>query len=308
MPFARPTWPNGARCAVTLTFDNFGESLDLLHHGHAGGALADGVYAPRRGVERVLDLLDRHGIPGTFFVEGWNARKYAALLREVAARGHEVGAHGWMHEQWDKLAPAKERDLIARTTDAIGDVLGRPPRGWRSPGGLITTATLGFLKDAGYQYDSSFSDDDVPYRIGVSPDRPGDELVELPWTWPLDDAPFYGNSRVIHRPSDVVAMWREEFDAALELTGYFGLVCHPRFTGRPSRILAFDKLVSYVEKAGDVWFARCGEVAAHVAEQSSTPRHAAPAVRSPDDYLVPMSCPSSTPVRTSWRSSQPGLS
>src|SRR5437870_11986367 len=80
MPFERPIWPDGARCAVTLTFDNFGESLDLLRFGHAGGASADGVYAPRRGVARVLDLLERHHIPGTFFIEGWNARKYASLV------------------------------------------------------------------------------------------------------------------------------------------------------------------------------------------------------------------------------------
>ncbi len=75
MPFERPSLPDDARCVVTLTFDNFGESFDLLRYGHAGGASADGVYAPRRGVERVLDLLARHEIPATFFVEGWNARK-----------------------------------------------------------------------------------------------------------------------------------------------------------------------------------------------------------------------------------------
>jgi peptidoglycan/xylan/chitin deacetylase (PgdA/CDA1 family) len=278
MPFERPTWPGGARCAVTLTFDNFGESLDLLHHGHAGGALADGVYAPRRGVERVLDLLDRHGIPGTFFVEGWNARKYAALLREVAARGHEVGAHGWMHEQWDKLAPDEERDLIARATDAIADVLGRPPRGWRSPGGLITTSTLALLKDAGYQYDSSFSDDDVPYLVAVSADRPNDELVELPWTWPLDDAPFYGNGRGIRPPREVIAAWQDEYDAALELTGFFSAVCHPRFTGRPSRVIAFETLVRHVEASGAAWFARCEEVARWAGGQPWAPRYAAPAI------------------------------
>ena len=62
MTFERPQWPNDARCVVTLTFDNFGESFDLLRYGHAGGANADGVYAPRRGIERVLDLLERHGI------------------------------------------------------------------------------------------------------------------------------------------------------------------------------------------------------------------------------------------------------
>src|SRR3954453_13595136 len=96
MVFTRPGWPNGARCAVSLSFDNFGEAFDLLRYGHAGGALADGVYATRRGIERVLDLLDRYRIPATFFLEGWNVRKYAPFAREIAKRGHEVAAHGWM--------------------------------------------------------------------------------------------------------------------------------------------------------------------------------------------------------------------
>ena len=44
-----------------------------------------------------------------------------------------VGAHGWMHESWDRLRPDEERDLIARATGAIGDALGQAPRGWHSP-------------------------------------------------------------------------------------------------------------------------------------------------------------------------------
>src|SRR5262245_33833861 len=215
MPYERPVWPNGARCAVTLTFDNFGESLDLLRYGHAGGALADGVYAPRRGVERVLDVLERRRAPATFFVEGWNARKYAPLAREIAERGHEVAAHGWMHETWDKLPPERERDLVRRTTETLGEVLGRALRGWRSPGGLTTTGTLALLHDAGYGYDSSFADDDVPYLLQVAADRPGDEIVELPWTWPLDDAVYYAHGGTIRRPSEVLRLWTQEFDAAL---------------------------------------------------------------------------------------------
>ena len=172
MPLDRPTWPNGARCAVMLTFDNFGESFDLLRHGHAGGALADGVYAPRRGVPRVLDLLDQHEIPATFFVEGWNARRYSDLLREVAARGHEVGAHGWMHEQWNALEPENERDLIGRATEAITEAIGTTPRGWRAPSGLTTVETLQLIHAAGYDWDSSFGDEDLPYRM-AGRRRPG---------------------------------------------------------------------------------------------------------------------------------------
>lgn len=277
MPFERMTWPNGARCAVALTFDNFGESLDLLKFGHAGGALADGVYAPRRGVERILDILDRHGIPGTFFVEGWNARKYAYLLRNVAERGHEVGAHGWMHETWDKLEPKQEQALIARTTDALAAVLGRVPRGWRSPGGLTTTATLPLLLDAGYRYDSSFGDEDVPYHMAVTADRPRDAIVELPWTWQLDDAVFYGhNSARISSAETVLGLWKEEFDAAYAMTGFYMPVCHPRFSGRPARAITLDRLVAYIRQHDGVWFARCEEIADHVRGLAITPRYQAP--------------------------------
>ena len=285
MPFPRPAWPGGAACAVTLTFDNFGESLDLLRYGHAGGALADGVYAPRRGVERVLDLLDRHRVAGTFFVEGWNAARYPTLLREIVARGHEVGAHGWMHESWDKLRPDEERELIARTTGTLGDLLGQAPRGWRSPGGLITPATLALLKDAGYRYDSSFADEDIPYRLAVAANRPDDELIELPWTWALDDAPFYGHPNPMRRPSDLIAIWQDEFDAALALTGFFMVVCHPRFSGRPARAIALDRLVEHAEAAGSIWFARCEEVAEHARGQASTPRYAAPEVAGERPFL-----------------------
>lgn len=275
MPFERPTWPDGARCAVTLTFDNFGESYDLLRYGHAGGANADGVYAPRRGVERVLDLLARHQIPATFFLEGWNVRKYASLAREIIAAGHEVAAHGWMHEQWNTLDLAREQDLIARATETIGEVTGQAPRGWRSPAGLTTTSTLRLLHEAGYQYDSSFGDDDVPYLIRISHDSQA-EIVELPWSWPLDDAPFYAFPGTIRRPSDVVQLWIDEFDAALEMTGTFMLVCHPRYAGRPARIKALDRLIQHIKSHDGIWFARCEEVAASTRAWDKAPHYPAP--------------------------------
>lgn len=270
MPLERPIWPGGAECAVTLTFDNFGESYDLLRHGYAGGASADGVYAPRRGVERVLDLLERYGVPGTFFLEGWNARKYASLAREIEARGHEVGAHGWMHERWNELAPEVERDLIRRTTETLGEALGHMPRGWRAPGALLTPRTLEFLVDAGYQYDASFGDDDIPYLIQVGPGR-SEELVELPMEWQLDDAVYYAHPGTIRRAGEVAQLWIEEFDAYKTHAGYFMLVCHPRYSGRPARIEALERLIHHIAGLPGIWFARCHEVADVARDASWTP-------------------------------------
>ena len=269
--------PDDARCVVTLTFDNFGESYDLLRYGHAGGANADGVYSPRRGVERVLDLLDRHDISATFFVEGWNARKYRDLAREVVDRGHEIAGHGWMHERWNELDRQTERDLIQRTTEAISDAIGDSPAGWRAPSGLTTPWTVEQLKAAGCDYDSSFGDDDAPYWLRVSADE-DEEIMELPWTWTLDDAAYYAYPGTIRQPSKVTELWIEEFDAAYAMTGYFMLVCHPRYAGRPSRILALERLIAHIKSHDGVWFARCDELAAHAAKASTTPHH--PAIES----------------------------
>jgi peptidoglycan-N-acetylglucosamine deacetylase len=271
----RPDWPDGATCAVALTFDNFGESYDLLRYGHAGGANADGVYAPRRGIPRVLDLLEKHDVPATFFLEGWNVRKYPDLAREIVARGHEIAGHGWMHEDWNELQPERERDLVKRTTETIAEVTGQAPRGWRAPGGLTTVDTMAVLHDNGYIYDSSFGDDDIPYWLGVAPDR-SEEIIEMPLSWTLDDAPYYAYPGTIRHPNDVIDLWIDEFHAALEMTGFFMAVCHPRFAGRPTRIRALDRLIEHIKGHGDIWFGRCEDVAGVARDSDATPHYPAP--------------------------------
>lgn len=272
----RPSWPEGKSCAVTLTFDNFGEAFDLLRYGHAGGANADGVYAPRRGVERVMDLLERYGLRGTFFLEGWNVRKYAGLAREIHARGHEIAAHGWMHERWSELDLETERDLIRRTTETIAEVVGKQPRGWRSPSGLTTRSTLRLLHDAGYRYDSSMGDEDVPYEMEVEAGDADRTLIELPWSWPLDDAAYFAYPGAIRKSADVADIFIEEYDAAKRLTGNYMLVCHPRFIGRPARILALERVIDHIVSSGDAWVARCDEVADHARQSNSLPHYEAP--------------------------------
>ena len=121
--------------------------------------------------------------------------------------------------------------------------------------------------------------------VAVAADRPDDELIELPWTWALDDAPFYAHANPMRRPGDLIAMWQDEFDAALALTGFFMVVCHPRFSGRPARAIALDRLVAHAEAAGSIWFARCEEVAEYARGQTTTPRYAAPEVAGERPFL-----------------------
>lgn len=262
---------------VSLTFDNFGEAYDLLRFGHAGGAFADGVYAVRRGIPRVLSMLERHDLRATFFVEGWGASKYPELLKAIAEAGHEIGAHGWLHEQWDELDRQEERELIKRTTGTIGDIVGTPPVGWRSPWGKTTPYTLTFLADEGYLYDSSFVDDDVPYRLAVAQDDTR-TLIELPFSQMLNDTPFYNYPGTLHTPDEAMGKWWSELEGLADSSGFAVITSHPRFSGRAARIRAFEDLISRLLRGdlGDVRILRCDEVAAKYARTDDLPHYGAP--------------------------------
>jgi peptidoglycan/xylan/chitin deacetylase (PgdA/CDA1 family) len=131
----------------------------------------------------------------------------------------------------------------------------------------MTPNTLVNLQEFGYQYDSSFMDDDIPYLMkqrGHSVD-----LVQLPFSWQLDDAMYYSHSR--HTPMEpfhVLDIWKEEFDFAYEETGYYMLCCHSRFSGRTVRARVLEELIQYIRGFDRVWFARCDEMARWLRKQS----------------------------------------
>lgn len=265
---------------VLLTYDNLGEAYDLLRFGHAGGAAADGVYAVRRGVPRLLDMLARRGLHATFFVEGWGAQRYPELVTTIAAAGHEIGAHGWLHEQWSDLAGDEERELIHRTTGTIGDILGAGPTGWRSPGGRTTPRTLSLLADAGYRYDSSFIDEDVPYRLHVAV---GDErtLLELPMNPVLGDTPFYANPGALRSPDEVNALWWEELTGLAGGADFAVVTTHPRHSARPARLAAHERFIARLlgGELGPVRFLRGGEAAREYGQRGELPAYPPPAGR-----------------------------
>jgi polysaccharide deacetylase family protein (PEP-CTERM system associated) len=107
---------------------------------------------------RVLDLFQRHGVKGTFFVLGWVARRYPALVREIVAGGHEVGCHSFSHRLVYNLTPDEFREDTLRACEAIEDACGITPRVYRAPSYSITSQSLWALEilaDCGFTHDSS---------------------------------------------------------------------------------------------------------------------------------------------------------
>ena len=136
---------------------------------------------------RVLELFDRAGVKATFFVLGWVAERYPALVRTIAAQGHEIGSHGFNHQLVYTLTGDQFRDDVRRSKAVLEDISGQRVAGYRAPTFSIIKSSmwaLDVLADEGYLYDTSI----FPVRhdrYGV-PDAPRhayavtDRLTEFP--------------------------------------------------------------------------------------------------------------------------------
>lgn len=107
---------------------------------------------------RVLELFGRHDVKATFFVLGWVAERFPALVRDIGAAGHEVASHGFGHERLTTISREAFREGIIRTKHLLEDAAGTAVRGYRAPSYSIGPGTLWAheeLRDAGYRYSSS---------------------------------------------------------------------------------------------------------------------------------------------------------
>ena len=112
---------------------------------------------------RVLDLFGSHGIHATFFVLGWVAQRFPALVRRIGQSGHEIASHGVAHERLTQLNRGQFRESITHSKHLLEDLTGKEVRGYRAPSYSVGPATLWAheeLQRAGYRYSSSI----VPIR------------------------------------------------------------------------------------------------------------------------------------------------
>lgn len=109
-------------------------------------------------VPRFMDFASRHGVRATVFVVGEDAAdpRHKAILRSIAADGHEIANHSFRHEPWlGSYGPEETETEISRAHAAIADIATVAPRGFRGPGFALSTAVLETLAAKGYLYDAS---------------------------------------------------------------------------------------------------------------------------------------------------------
>lgn len=264
----KPTrWPGGATCAFALSFDCDHETFELGTGKAAIGRLGWGEFGRRTGVPRILDVLAQHDVTASFFVPAVSALIDPDTLAPITRAGHEIGVHGWIHENTSLLDRATERDLMVRSRDTLRDITGTEPVGHRAANWDLGPHTIELVAELGFAYDSSMMADDSCYELLADGTPTG--VVEIPVDWVRDDAVYLlfnrdPPTRPWTPPEAVFDIFRREFDAAFDEGGVCQLVFHPFVIGYRSRIWILDHLIQHAKSRGPVWFPTHAALAAWV--------------------------------------------
>lgn len=266
-------WPNGARLAIALsmvvetgadplpvTKDPDGKSYPDLY-----GA-TNAQYASKEGIPRMLDMFDRRKIKVTSMICGTSCEAYPALAKEIAQRGHEMGAHGYQHSVQYNMEREAERKFIVGARDAIEKATGQRPVGWNGRGQLRSANTLELAQEAGFVYHIDDVSRDEPFVAPVN----GKPFAVVPYTNHLNDFGYFANHGT--GPGFFEEM-KYEFDALYAEGGtrrrLMVVTMHDALS-RASRVHAFDEFVGYAQKHKGVWFARGAELAKWALESADS--------------------------------------
>ncbi|MGD9294682.1 MAG: polysaccharide deacetylase [Roseobacter sp.] len=271
-------WPDGHRCAASITFDIDADSL--IRDACRDDAelrlqpISMGRYGPTVAVPRILESYRRWDIRQTFFMPGWVMQNYPQTVEAILKDGHEIGHHSWRHEDPMGHSDAEEAELFEKALEVHVSLTGRKPRGYRAPVYSITPAMVDRLIAHGFLYDSSMMADELPYRVRTG----AGEIMEMPPHWGLDDWPPFAHFAEIdylmpvRGPSEGIAPFIEEFEAMYEAGGFWMPVLHPFLTGRLARWRALEKHIEKMLAKNDVWFAPLEEIAKHAEDRGGTLR------------------------------------
>lgn len=267
---------------VCLTFDFDGPSLWMQRQQTTPTPISRGEFGAV-AVPRILRMLGQRSIPATFFIPGHTIDTYPDVCEQIVDAGCEVGLHGYAHELNARLDRATEADLLDRTIEQIERLTGSAPAGYRAPSGDVTDQTLELLIDRGIRYDSSLMGDDYrPYRVRIGSTFPDDgppvwgpetDLIELPWSWTLDDYVYleFVTFRRMLMPGlrSPVEMF-DNFAGDIEWMtrevayGVCTVVFHPQVIGRGHRLLAMEEWLDHLADL-EIRFDRLDEVAGAIA-------------------------------------------
>jgi peptidoglycan/xylan/chitin deacetylase (PgdA/CDA1 family) len=259
-------WPDGKRIAVTVNamLETWSEGRAPPYGVQASTALKPGTvdlsgiawgsYGGKVGVWRILALLNRHDIRGTFCVNARCAEIYPEAVAAIAQQGHDVAGHGYLQDQLQSsMTPDEERATIRRCLDILERATGQRPQGWISPVTAYSQRTRSLLAAEKLLWHGDARDTDLP-SVVVTEAGP---IVQIP------GSDFTDNRVLRSSPQDLWDVYTETFDYLRrhEAPALLAISMHCHFGGRPLIAAVFEKIFQTMRRHDDVWFASFGEVA-----------------------------------------------
>ncbi len=251
--------------------------------------ISQGMFAGEVGTLRLLKMFKKFGLRTTWFIPGHSIETFPQQMKAVVDAGHEVGVHGYSHENPIAMTPAQEEAILDHCIDLVTRLSGQRPTGYVAPWWEFSPVTNELLLKKGIKYDHSLMHNDHhPYyvRVGDSwtkidyskkpeawmkPLVRGQEtdLIEIPANWCLDDLPPMmfikksPNSYGFTNPRDIEDMWRAQFDYVYREYDYavFPMTIHPDVSGRPHVLMALERLTQHMLSHPGVKFVTCDEMA-----------------------------------------------
>ena len=268
--------PSGVHVCLCFDFDAM-SSWIATYRTKSPNALSRGEFG-RVGAGRILDLLGEYEIPSTWFVPGHTAEAFPDAVERVVAAGHEIGHHGYCHEDPHRLSLEEERHALELGIEWVEKISGKRPAGYRCPSGSFSQHTVELLVEYGFVYDSSMmADDFTPYYCRSGDEAPHDgpyvfgdrvDLVEVPFSWNLDDVPYFehtsskrGTNPGLPHPSRVFEIWAGDFDWLCRKLGegVYTLTMHPQSIGRGHRMLLLERLIEHIRAVDGITFTTVGD-------------------------------------------------
>ncbi len=251
--------------------------------------ISRGLFAGEVGTPRLLELFERNDLKTTWFIPGHSIETFPEQTRMVVDAGHEIGVHGYSHENPIAMSREQETAVLDKSIDLVEQVSGRRPTGYVAPWWEFSRVTNELLLERGIKYDHSLMHKDFePYyvRVGdswtkIDYSKPAEEwmhplvrgeetdLVEIPANWYLDDLPpmmfIKGapNSHGFVSPRHLGEMWQDQFDWVYREMDYaaFTMTIHPDVSGRPQNLMMLERLIEHINLHEGVQWTTFDEIA-----------------------------------------------
>jgi peptidoglycan-N-acetylglucosamine deacetylase len=258
--------------------------------------ISRGLFAGEVGSPRLLKLFQKYKLRTTWFIPGHSAETFPDQMKAVADAGHEIGVHGYTHENPIAMTQEQEEAILDKCLDVLTKLSGKRPTGYVAPWWEFSPVTNELLLKRGIKYDHSLMHNDFhPYYVRVGdkwtkidyskhPDvwmKPlvrGEEtdLIEIPASWYLDDLPPMmfikkaPNSHGFVNPRHLEELWRDQFDWVYREYDYavFAMTIHPDVSGRPQVLLMLERLIEHIQSHSGTKFVTFDEIADDFARRS----------------------------------------